>query len=81
MGKHIVEGPFTAARDMVQSSSRQTFGQRGDLLRLLGKPSQDLVDRERCVVHESTHVAWKPAVRDVGLSIVPPDNDPPLEIR
>ena len=52
MGKHVVEGPLAAARGTVQSCARQAGGERGDGLRLLGEPGQDLVDRERGVVHE-----------------------------
>ncbi len=51
MRKHIVEGPLAAARGLVQSSSRQTRGKLGDGLRLLRELEQDLVDRERSVVH------------------------------
>ncbi len=51
MRKHIVEGPLAAARGLVQSSSRQTCGELGDGLRLLRELEQDLVDRERSVVH------------------------------
>ena len=54
MGKHIVDGPLAAARGTVQSSSRQTCGKRGDGLRLLLELRQDLVDRERSVVHGDT---------------------------
>src|SRR5438874_553938 len=53
MSKHIVDRPLAAARGTVQSRSRQTAGQRGDVLGLLCERGQDLLDRELCVIHES----------------------------
>ena len=52
MRNHIVEGPLAPARGTVQSGSRQARGEPGDLLRLLRELAQDLVDRERGVVHD-----------------------------
>src|SRR5438105_8002868 len=51
LGKYIVDGPLAAAQGIVHSSSRQIRGKGGaDLLWLLRKRDQDLVDRELCVV-------------------------------
>ena len=51
MGEHIVGGPFARTRDPVQSPSRQICGQLRDGLRLLFELVQQLVDRERPVIH------------------------------
>ena len=45
MGKHIVDGPLAAAWGTVQSSPRQTCGQRGDGLRMILELRENLVDR------------------------------------
>ena len=51
MRKNIVDRPHAPARANLQSSSRQTHGKSGDGLRLLFELRQDLVDRERPVIH------------------------------
>src|SRR6267143_785538 len=67
MGKHIIDGPFAAAGGAVQSSSRLTRGECDDLFRLLGEPHQDLVDRERRVVHGDTCcITTTGPIRDSG---------------